>query len=234
VQQITTQNVAQLERFVQAGGVLYVSYGGEPWDGRLLALAGVRPRIRYGLADMPAADDTRMRFVASFGGLQPGDVIALRTRRATRRDARLLCEPLEAKTLALDDGGAPALLERRLGAGAVVLATYPLEHYLADLADANEDDESWRIYAALALQSGCRAEIVADHPLVDVYSWRHSADARRLRLVALNHSWVPVEFFLSAPGGLAGSDLESGAPLRSSERCSLPKKGVRVFDMNLD
>ncbi len=104
-----------------------------------------------------------MTFVEDLGDLSGGDRAKVPRRRATR-GLVLSCplEPAGAKVLAVDRPGRPALLERRVGAGAMVLCTYPIEHMAACTPHANPED-TWSLYGALAQAAGdCSAVSVTD------------------------------------------------------------------------
>ena len=230
MQQVTTQNAAQLEACAQAGGAVYISYGGEPWHGDLATFIGAQPRIRYGLVEPAQADTVALTFVQRFGGIEAGQTLRVAVCGQRRRGAHLVCRPATASVLAVDEAGAPALLRRRAGAGVVLFSTYPLEYYA--MSDQECDDDLWRLYGALAAEFDCKPGVYADHPLVQTFSFRSRTREDRMRIVAVNHAWEDVEFFFQ-PTSLEGTDLESGVAVDGSHSVALPKKDVRIFEVNI-
>ena len=81
--------------------------------------------------------------------------------------AFLPLEPAGARILAVDRLGRPALLERRLGRGAMVLCTYPIEHMAASTPRANPEN-TWRLYGALAQAAGIALPLSVSDPRVMV------------------------------------------------------------------
>src|SRR5262249_61117263 len=67
--------------------------------------------------------------------------------------------------VAEDGAGRPALVVREVGAGALVLATYPVEHFAAALPNANPE-ATWRLYRALAVRAGAGRAAASDAPAV--------------------------------------------------------------------
>jgi len=74
---------------------------------------------------------------------------------------------LELRRRPVDQHGEPALLRRRVGAGAVVLSTYPVEHLAARRPAANPED-TWRLYRALAAEAGALPAVSV--PQADVWT----------------------------------------------------------------
>ena len=233
LQQVTTDDVAQLEAFVRRGGVAYLSYGGEPWFPQLAQFIGTQPLIRYGLVEQPSreaatAKHITFRFVSEFGGLSKGSEVQIPFPEADRRGMPLRCEAGEATVLAQDEAGDPVLFMRRLGAGSVIFLSYPVE-YLALLGfDNNANDGMWKIYRALAAKSGVLAPVRAAQPWVQSFRFNSSTREGSARLILVNHSWEPVTTKLV--GGIENlRDVESGRGV-DPESISLARKGVRALE----
>src|SRR4051794_10501683 len=150
---LTGPGLDRLREAARAGAMVYLSYfAGStanqrgPWLTWLDELFGVRHALRYGLVDPIAGDRVTLEFVAPFGGLE-------RLEFAAVDGARLPVEPVGAEVLAVDQAGDPALLRHRVGAGAMVLCTYPLEYMAARTPRVNPED-TWRLYSALADEAG--------------------------------------------------------------------------------
>ena len=227
LQQVTTQDVAHLERFVNGGGTVYLSYGGEPWFPDLGAFIGAQPRIRYGLVEAPE-DLLRVVLVRDFGDLTKGTELRVDARGDLRRRARLVCQPREAKVVATDSHGDPMVIERRLGAGRVIFVTHPLEYYALGGLNANATNETWMLYRALA-HIACASPARAWHSLVQSFSWRSRVKPGARRVLLVNHAWEPVDTDLPDVSG-------SLRDVESAERCDphsirLEAKGVRIFDV---
>jgi Cellulase (glycosyl hydrolase family 5) len=236
LQALTTQDSAWLTRFVNDGGTLYLSLGGEPWYPQLGELIGARPLIRYGLYDAAPAC-VELRFVGSFGDLQAGATLGFDVHGEPRRSAPLRCEAREASVLAVDADGHPALLDRRLGSGRVFFMAYPLEYYALGAHDANASDEVWRLHRAIARETGVLA-LDSRSPLVELpagsmvqrFVWRSTRSPERRRLLIVNHGWEAEEIALSTSSAL--TDAETGISIKG-RRLQLEAKAVRVVDLTI-
>lgn len=233
LQQVTTNDVAQLEAFVRRGGVAYLSYGGEPWFPDLAQFIGARPLIRYGLVEppyreSPTPEQITLRFVNDFGDLSKGSEVQIPFREVDRRGMPLRCEAGDAMVLAEDEVGNPVLFMRQLGQGAVIFLSYPVE-YLALLGfDGNANAGMWKIYRALAEKSGALAPARAAQPWVQSFLFHSSKREGLTRLILVNHSWEPVTTKLvSSVENLR--DVESGSGVDPGS-ISLARKGVRALE----
>jgi endo-1,4-beta-mannosidase len=151
---LTGPGLDRLRALAQAGAIVYLSaFAGStanqrgPWLTWLDELFGVRHGLRYGLVDPIETDRVTLEFVAPFGGLERLEFAAL------AGAARLPVEPIGAEVLAVDAEQRPALLRHRIGRGAMVLCTYPLEYMAAKTPRVNPED-TWRLYSALAEEAG--------------------------------------------------------------------------------
>ena len=74
-------------------------------------------------------------------------------------------EAADAEVVAVDGEGRPALLLRRVGTGAVVLCTYPIEQLAASTPEVNPDPTR-EIYDALARIAGVERPVVVEDRFV--------------------------------------------------------------------
>jgi len=230
LQQVTTQDVAHLERFVSGGGSLYLSYGGEPWFPKLGAFIGAQLRIRYGLVE-PPEDSLRLVLARDFGDLSKGTELRVDARGDLRRRAKLICQPREAKVVATDGHGDPMVFERRLGAGRVIFVTHPLEYYALNGLNANAANETWMLYRAIAHVTHA-LPARAWHSPVQSFSWRSKVTPGVRRVLLVNHAWEQVDTALPNVSGRL-RDVESGE-LCAPHSIRLEAKGVRSFDITSD
>jgi endo-1,4-beta-mannosidase len=131
----------KLEAAARAGATVYWSYHSGDyefhqgmWCPNFERLTGLRHRLRYGCFDLPG---DRVTFKGQL-------VLSVPTGESRSNGpqtlARLPIEPLSGvpvESLAVDGEGRLALAEHRLGAGRVIFFAYPLERYLAQLADGS-------------------------------------------------------------------------------------------------
>jgi len=126
---------------------------------------GVDHQLRAGLAD-PIEDEVVTFTIRRALGSLPGGA-TLRFRAAGNEHSRsyLPVRPDGAEVLATDGHGRPALLLRRIGAGSIVLCTYPVEHMAAVTPRVNPEATS-SLYDALADHAGVRRTVVVRDALV--------------------------------------------------------------------
>jgi endo-1,4-beta-mannosidase len=196
-----------LEAAAAAGSTVLVTYSaGEapvqrgPWHPGFDRFFGVRRRLRYGLAD-PVLDDTlRWTLVEDVGNLAAGTELAFRA--AGTPDGRVFVpvEAVDAKVLATDAEGRPALVARTVGQGRIVLATAPVEYFAARSPRTNPDD-TVRLYAALADLAGVVRPAWADDPRVLADVLDHP-DGRRWA-VFVSEADEPVSVPVGTSGGEA-------------------------------
>ena len=159
---ITAPGARRLLALAEGGATVYASYfaGSSnsrrgPWITPLEEIFGVRHNLRYGLIDPIVDEVVTFELVEDLGGLQPGDVLSFKVGGSDAARAYLPVEPVDAKVLAVDGAGRPALLRHRVGTGSTVLCTYPIEYMAAHRSSSNPED-TWRLYSALASLSGVR------------------------------------------------------------------------------
>jgi endo-1,4-beta-mannosidase len=234
VKALTAPTWHALEELARAGALVYVSYfpgrsanQRGPWWPNLDALFGVEHRLRYGLSERVDEEVVTWRLAGPLGDLEPGAKLSFRVAGTPHSRAMLpvvVPSGSETRVVAEDGRGRPALLVREVGAGTLVLATYPVEHFAASLPNANPE-ATWRLYRALGLRAGVERPVASDVPevLVDrllhrdgaCYVWAVNTgdDARKARLELGGDGWL--------------RDVESGE--RAGAEVELPPYGVRVF-----
>jgi endo-1,4-beta-mannosidase len=161
----------RLAELAESGAVVYVSYSSGthasrrgPWYTTMNELFGVRQKLRYGLIEPIPDDGPTFTFDQSFGPIAAGTQVRFPPGSGDGR-AMLPVEPTDAAVVAVDDEGRPALLLRRVGTGAIVLCTYPIEH-LAATTPAVNPDPAREIYDALARIAGVERPVVVADPRV--------------------------------------------------------------------
>lgn len=184
VKQLTALTWRRLAQLAEDGATVYVSYFAGthgvqrgPWYADLNGMFGVRHHLRYGLADPIVSETVTITFVADFGGIPSSSRLTFAVGGSTDARSFLPVTAAEATVLAVDDTGRPALLVRDIGAGRIVLATYPFE-YLASAVPAVNPEPTYRLYDALAQAAGIRRDVVVDDPRVHVGELTHE-DGRR-------------------------------------------------------
>ena len=127
--------------------------------------AGARHLLRYGLVDPIVEDVVTFELLEDLGELGPGAELSFKVGGSPSARSYLPVEPIDAKVLAVDGAGRPALLRHSIGAGSTVLCTYPIEHMAAHRASANPED-TWQLYSALASSAGVARPVRVDDPRV--------------------------------------------------------------------
>lgn len=185
---LTATGVRALAEAAEAGATVLVTYScGEtpsqrgPWWPKLDEFFGVRKLLRYGLNEPVSDDMVTWRFVEDFGDLSAGATLSFRAAGTADGRCMLPVEPAGARVVAEDGHGRPALLVRDVGAGRVVLSTYPLEYFAARAARVNPDD-TVRLYHATAHVAGALPPVVVDdvNAFADVIE---REDGRRFAIV---------------------------------------------------
>jgi endo-1,4-beta-mannosidase len=224
--QLTGPGWRRLEELARAGATVYTSYcpgGGDdqrgPWYAGVDRLFGVRHGLRYGLVDRIAADRVVLTIRRGFGGLEPGDRLEFVAGGDRHLRGYLPVEPVDAEVLATDQDGRPALLRRPVGAGAMVLCTYPFEAMAAATPEVNPE-QTWRLYQALAAEVGVTPPVRVGDPRVLVDCLDRDDGARFVWLV----SQSPEPLTVTPDPPL--SDVDTGGVLAS---VPLPPYGVRVL-----
>jgi hypothetical protein len=230
LQQVTTADAEQLERFARMGGTVYLSYGGEPWFPDLARFIGARPLIRYGLVTPPPRDSVRVKLVCDFGGIAQGDEFEFAP-RDPRLSAPLTCEPREAAVVATDQAGNAAMLEHKFGSGRVIFLTYPLEYFLLGGLDANAHMQVWKLYEAIASSANVLPAIRSTGHGLQTFAWKSKRNREVRRLLIVNHGWDAVDAKMAEAAGQL-VDVESGERF-NNRTVPLEAKGVRILEFTL-
>jgi len=211
---LTAPTWAALERAAAAGSTVFVSYAaGEsrgqrgPWHPFLDEFFGVSKLLRYGLADRVREDVVRWTLTEPVGGLAEGTELAFTAAGTADGRVYLPVEATEARVLARDEAGRPALLCRDVGDGRIVLSTYPVEYFAARTPEVNPDS-TVRLYAALAELAGVAPSVRAGDPRVLTDQLVHE-DGRRFA-VLLSLADETVEVTLNLAAGVSLTDLDGG------------------------
>jgi hypothetical protein len=140
--------------------------------------------------------------------------------------AYLPVRPNGAEVIAVDGHGRPALLERKTGAGSLVLCTYPVEHMAAATPRVNPD-ATVTLYDALAAHAGVDRPVVTDDPRVAADVLVHADGTRFAWLVSHAPEPVTVKPILAAGFRLTAVE---GDP--AEESVSLRPFGIGVFRLS--
>ena len=230
VKQLTGPGWRRLEKLAERGACVYVSYSPGttdnqrgPWYAGLDRIFGVRHGLRYGLVDRIPGDEVKLDFVADLGDLTTGGSLTLRTGGNKHLRSYLPVEAVEARVLATDGAGHPALLQRTVGAGSIILCTYPIEGMAAATEDVNPD-ETWRLYRALAIHAGAAPIVQLDEANVLVDSLDRDDGTRFIWLISATPR--PVTVAPRIPTGKPLHELHTGAEVSTVD---IPAFGVRVL-----
>jgi endo-1,4-beta-mannosidase len=207
------------------GATVYVSYSAGahsnqrgPWHAAMNALFGFEHRLVYGLVDTVEEDEFEFVFISEFGPLAEGTRLRFRTGGTVHSRAMLPVEATEAEVVAVDGQGRPALLVRRVGAGAMVFCTYPLEHMAATLPRVNPDPTR-DLYDALADFAGVNRAVTVEEPRVAVDSLIHEDGTKYVWFVSQAAEELAVKPTVRDGGRLA------------EDTVLLPPFGVRVLKL---
>jgi endo-1,4-beta-mannosidase len=213
----------QLTDLAAGGATVYVSYcagahGNQrgPWHPAMNAMFGVEHQLVYGLVDTVLNDEFEFEFIKPFGSLAEGARLRFRTGGNAHSRAMLPVVPVGAEVVALDGEGRPALLVRRVGEGAIVFCTYPIEHMAATLPRINPDPTR-DVYDALADFAGVTRAVTVDEPRVAVDCMIHEDGTRYVWFVSQAAEELVVKPVVRDGGRLA------------EDTVVLPPFGVRVL-----
>ncbi len=165
--------------YVRHGGALYLSLNGESAIPGMEELCGARP------ADRLPAGALRIKVIAPFGELKPGDEFSY-DGGGGASDWGVLLEVHGGQVIATDQEGRPALVAHTVGQGKVLTCAWPIERYLARVPAAYETGEpTQRIYRALAAWAGVVPLFRTDRADVEAAAL---AGTGRGYVVVTNHS----------------------------------------------
>jgi endo-1,4-beta-mannosidase len=210
VKQLTAPTWRTLRARAEAGATVYASafLGVHPvqrglWWPDLDETFGVRRSTRYGLVDPVAEDSVLLRFERDFGGVPAGEELVFPVAGTVNSRAYLPVEPAGAEVVAVDGDGRPALLRHRTGRGAMILATYPFEHFAAETPFCNPEP-TWRLYDALAVEAGIERPVTVADPRVAVAEMERADGTRLVWLVS--HDPKPLTVTPDVRGSLKDLD----------------------------
>lgn len=232
VKQLLAPTAGALQRLATGGACVYLSYcaGSSDWHrgpsyGHLNEVFGVEHALAYGLTDPIIEDEVTFTFTRDFGTLHAGSRLTFAVAGNEHSRAFLPVRPGGAEVVAVDGNGRPALLERRTGAGSMVLCTYPIEH-MASLTPRVNPDDTVSLYDALAVHAGVRRPIRVDDPRVAADVLTHADGRRFVWLVSQATEPVTVKPVLAA-----GLRLETVDGHVAEDAVTLDQYGVGVFQL---
>lgn len=232
LKQLTGPGWLRLEELARGGATVYVSYSSGnnatqrgPWWVGMNRLFGIEHQLYYGLAEAIVDDGLEMRFGIAFGGIEAGRILRFVVAGNAHVRTYLPVRQTEAEVLATDAHGRPALLRRTVGAGQVVLGTYPVEAMAALASRVNPEDTS-ALYAALAEAAGVRRPVTVADPRVGADVLEH-ADGRRFAIF-VSQADEPVTVAPETPG-VRLTPLDGGDTV---SEVTLGKYGVAVLELS--
>lgn len=237
---LTATTFDQLEQWASEGSHVYLSWfsGVSPshrgsWWPDVNATVGIPHTLRYGMRE-EIDDVVEFRFDEAFGGLAKHTV--LRFPFAGSRESRHMLPlddrdlPEDVTVIARDQRGRPALVRRRVGEGAVYVATYSIEYFASERDHAHADDDVRVLYAALAAEAAATPEVTSGDDRVIVDGLAHDDGRRFDWFVNVTPDVVPVRPLTSKPTTFA-DPLADGAKVDGFE---LPPFGVRVLERRVE
>jgi endo-1,4-beta-mannosidase len=184
VKQLLAPTWYELAGLAELGATVYVSYSPGPhdnqrgpWHAAMNRIFGVEHQQMYGLVEPVPENEFEFFFTRPFGPLAAGTRLVFRTGGTVHSRAMLPVRPVEAEVIAEDGQGRPALLVKRVGAGCLVLCTYPLEHMAATLPRVNPDPTR-DLYDALADFAGVARAVTVEDPRVAADTLEHRDGTR--------------------------------------------------------
>jgi len=212
--QLLATSWTRLRELAEAGATVYAShFVGEhatqrgSWWPNVDETFGVTKQSRYGLIELIAEDVLRARFVAAFGGVAEGEVLEFAVGGNENSRSFLPVVPADAEVIAVDEHDRPVLLRRRIGKGQLILSTYPLE-YMAAVTPAVNPEPTYRLYSALAVESGIFPEVRVEDPRVMVSELVRDDGARLIWFVSQSEEPLAVTPIV-ASGALFDGDTVS-------------------------
>ncbi|MDA8296372.1 MAG: cellulase family glycosylhydrolase [Actinomycetota bacterium] len=211
IKALTGPGLRRLGSLATQGAVVYLSYfAGStneqrgPWLTWLHELFGVQHRLRYGLVDPIEDDEVTFELVEPLGDLSAGERLSFRVAGSPSARSHLPVEVTDARVIARDGHGRPALVSKAIGDGSTLLCTYPIEHFAAMTPGANPED-TWRLYSALAEFAGVARPVRVADPRVLV---SQILAGEQEVTIAANWSPDPLEVDLLGPTGASRLRLD--------------------------
>jgi len=229
--QLTGPTWEELEARAIEGATVYLSYfpgatGGHRglWHSFFNQFFGIEHQLRYGLVNSIEESQITFSFESDFGTIAAGEQLSFVAAGNENGRAFLPCIPSEARVIASDQYGNPALLERAVGEGRIVLCTYPLEYFAASRPNANPDD-TYRLYSALAARANVELPVTVDDPRVLVDSLIHDDGTRFVWFIS--EAEHPLACTPTVRDGKGLADLLTGEVAQGA--IELPPFGVKVY-----
>jgi endo-1,4-beta-mannosidase len=217
--QLLATSWTRLRELADAGATIYAShFVGEhanqrgSWWPNLDETFGVTKQSRYGLIEPIVEDVLRARFVAAFGTIAVGEVLEFVVGGNENSRSFLPVVPTDAEVIAVDEHDRPVLLRRRVGAGQLILSTYPLE-YMAAVTPAVNPEPTHRLYSALAAESGIVPEVRVEDPRVMVSELTRDDGARLVWFVSQSEEPLMVTPILASGALFDGDESISAVDL---------------------
>ncbi len=202
----------QLEQLAADGATVFVSYSAGdndhhpgPWHANLNGMFGIRHQLRNGLVNAIEDDDVVFSFCADFGTLSAGARLSFSVAGTEFGRSYLPVQPDGGEVVAVDARGRPAVLQRRVGSGRIVLCTYPIEHLAAMSAQVNPEATS-KLYDALAALACARRPVIIDDPRIAVDAMVRDDGTRFVWLVSQAAEAITVNPRVAAGARLTGLD----------------------------
>jgi endo-1,4-beta-mannosidase len=150
---------------VEAGATLYASLSAAS----AIPIPDVIELFGASLADRaPRRPQVQLTFVEDFFGVRAGETFEFPAQPGLQGTGAML-NVHDARVLARDEGGWPALLVHELGQGHAVLCAYPVEFMLGATPNSFEGGPAfWRLYRALKGLAGIQSPFRVDRPEVEV------------------------------------------------------------------
>jgi endo-1,4-beta-mannosidase len=233
VKQLLATTPSALERLAADGATVYLSYsaGANDWHrgpsyGALNRLFGVTHQLDVGLGDPIAGAVVELTLRKDFGGLPGGTVLRFQVagNEHSRAFLPVLVNP-GTEVLATDARNRPALLLRRVGAGSLILGTYPVEQMAAHTPAVNPDD-AVTLYDALATHARVSRPVTVDDPRVACDVLVRDDGARFAFLVGHADHSLTVKPVLDPGRRLVTFDGED-----VTEGVSISPFGINVFNL---
>jgi hypothetical protein len=155
----------QVRPHVAAGATLYASLSAAS----AIPLPDSSELFGANLADRALwRPQVQLTFVEDFFGIMAGEVFEFQASPGLLGTGVML-NVHDARILARDQDGNPALLVRELGNGHTVLCAYPIETMLGTTPNAFEGESFyWRLYRAVKQLAGIQSPFSANRPEVEV------------------------------------------------------------------
>lgn len=204
---LTSQFELGLLEWIDRGGVLFASYGAEPWLHYFEDLFGVKHQLRFGISNHLSDDEITFTFQQPLGAIAAGEKISFNNAGPYLDTGYCPIDPNDATVLATDQAGNPALVMSGRGKGKVYFCTYPIELIAGLQSEINQTDACYRIHQAVG-ETHLQSKLVqADSPFIQSAQFQVS-DTQDV-VVCFNHHWDEVETSFQFPADAQYSTVEA-------------------------